>query len=116
MDPRHPDAFYQIGRIEETDGEYGKAEKAYRDQIAVNADHFGARLQLGVVLKLLNRTEQAIDRTAVRDPNAEPASAPGRCWNWRTSTRGGGTLTGRRPRSKPIFRCWSRRSNDSTTT
>lgn len=61
MDPRHPDAFYQIGRIEETDGEYGKAEKAYRDQIAVNADHFGARLQLGVVLKLLNRTEQAID-------------------------------------------------------
>lgn len=61
MDPRHPDAFYQIGRIEETDGEYGKAERAYRDQIAVNADHFGARLQLGVVLKLLNRTEQAID-------------------------------------------------------
>ena len=61
MDPRHPDAFYQIGKIEETDGEYGKAERAYRDQIAVNPDHFGARLQLGVVLKLLNRTEQAID-------------------------------------------------------
>ncbi len=61
MDPRHPDAFYQIGRIEETDGEYGKAERAYRDQIAVNEGHFGARLQLGVVLKLLNRTEQATD-------------------------------------------------------
>ena len=71
MDPDHPDAFFQIGRIEETNGEFEKAERAYRDQIAVREDHYGARLHLGVVLKLLDRTGQAINQllAVIRIPN-----------------------------------------------
>ena len=71
MDPGHPDAFFQIGRIEETNGEFEKAERAYRDQIAVREDHYGARLHLGVVLKLLDRTGQAINEllAVIRIPN-----------------------------------------------
>ncbi len=71
MDPDHPDALFRIGVIEETKGEYGKAEKAYLNQISANAHHYGARLRLGVVLKLQDRTDQAIAelKAVVRNRN-----------------------------------------------
>jgi GWxTD domain-containing protein len=71
MDPDHPDALFQIGVIEESKGKYGKAEKAYLNQISANAHHYGARLRLGVVLKLQDRTDQAIAelKAVVRNRN-----------------------------------------------
>ena len=71
MESGHPDALFQIGVIEEAKGEYGKAEKAYISQVAVNPHHYEARLRYGIVLKLQDRTDQAIAelRPVVKNPN-----------------------------------------------
>ena len=71
MDSGHPDALFRIGVIEESKGKYGKAEKAYLNQISVNPHHYEARLHLGIVLKLQDRTDQAITelKPVVRNTN-----------------------------------------------
>ena len=71
MDSDHPDALFRIGVIEETKGEYGKAEKAYLDQVSANPHHYESRLRLAVVLKLQARTTQAITelKTVVQNRN-----------------------------------------------
>ena len=77
IDPLHLDAWFQIGRIY-THGEAGryrnahKAEAAYRRQLEVNPQHFGARTYLGQVLKESRRTEEALAmlKPVVGTPNA----------------------------------------------
>ena len=65
VDPLHSDARFQIGRIY-TFGEAGryrnaqKAEAAYRRQLEVNPQHFGARTYLGQILKESGRTDEAL--------------------------------------------------------
>ena len=65
VDPRHLDAWFQIGRIH-TYGEAGryrnaqKAEAAYRRQLEANPQHFGARTYLGRTLKESGRTDEAL--------------------------------------------------------
>ena len=65
VDPDNPDAWFQIGRIY-TYGKAGrnrnprKAEKAYRRQLEVNPDHFGARTYLGQELKESGRMDEAV--------------------------------------------------------
>ena len=77
VDPRHSDAWFQIGRIY-TYGEAGryrnaqKAEAAYRSQLKVNPRHFGARMHLGRILKESGRTNEALAllQPVVAVPNA----------------------------------------------
>ncbi len=77
VDPDHSDAWFQIGRIY-THGEAGryrnarKAEAAYRRQLEVNPQHFGARTYLGQIMKESGRTDEALDmlKTVVGTPNA----------------------------------------------
>ncbi len=60
IDPAHPDALFQIGRIHETNEDYAGGETAYRGQIDVNAKHYGARLRLGMMLNLQGRSDEAM--------------------------------------------------------
>ncbi len=60
IDPKHPDASFQIGLIHERKTDYEKATSAYREQIEANPDHFGARLHLGIVLKFMYRTDESV--------------------------------------------------------
>ncbi len=60
IDPKHPDANYQIGLIHEAHQDYQKAEGTYRGQVDANPDHYGARLHLGMVLKVEGQTEEAL--------------------------------------------------------
>lgn len=77
VNPEHADAWFQIGRIY-THGEAGryrnagKAEDAYRQQLEVNAGHFGARTYLGQLLKESGRTDEALAmlKPVVGAPNA----------------------------------------------
>ena len=77
VDPNHSDAWFQIGRIY-THGEAGryhnsrKAEEAYRRQLEVNPQHFGARTFLGQLLKESGRTDEALAmlKPVVAVPNA----------------------------------------------
>ena len=77
VDPDHSDAWFQIGRIY-THGGAGryrnarKAEAAYRRQLEVNPQHFGARTYLGQIMKESGRTDEALDmlKTVVGTPNA----------------------------------------------
>lgn len=63
--PDHPDAWFQMGRIYR-DGKASqfvdleKAESAYRQQLEVNPEHWGAMVHLGGVLKSQNKTDEAI--------------------------------------------------------
>ena len=65
VDPNHSDAWFQIGRIY-THGEAGryrnarKAEEAYRRQLEVTPQHFGARTFLGQLLKESGRTDESL--------------------------------------------------------
>ena len=76
VDPDHPDAWFQIGRIY-THGEAGRyrnarrAEEAYRRQLEVYPQHFGARTYLGQIMKESGRTDEALDmlKTVVGIPN-----------------------------------------------
>ena len=77
VDPNHSDAWFQIGRIY-TQGEAGryrnsrKAEEAYRRQLEVNPQHFGARTFLGQILKESGRPDEALAmlKPVVAVPNA----------------------------------------------
>ena len=77
VDPGHPDAWFQIGRIY-TYGEAGryrntqKAEAAYRRQLEVNPQHFGARTYLGQTLKESGLTDEALNllKPVAVTPNA----------------------------------------------
>ena len=65
VDPSHSDAWFQIGRIYTfgTAGRYRnarKAEEAYRRQLEVNPQHYGARTYLGQLLKESGRTDEAL--------------------------------------------------------
>lgn len=65
VDPSHSDAWFQIGRIYTfgTAGRYRnarKAEEAYRRQLEVNPQHYGARTYLGQLLKESGRTNEAL--------------------------------------------------------
>ena len=60
IDPDHPDALFQLGRIHEAAEDFPKAETAYRRQIEVHPAHFGAQLQLGVVLNHQGRDDEAV--------------------------------------------------------
>jgi GWxTD domain-containing protein len=55
----HVDAHFQIGRIHEVDGDLARAEAAYRDQIGVRPDHYGARLHLGRALVATGKISEA---------------------------------------------------------
>ena len=59
IDPDHPDALFQLGRIHEAAEEFSKAETAYRRQVDVHPAHFGAQLRLGVVLNHQGRNDEA---------------------------------------------------------
>ena len=65
VDPNPTDAWFQIGRIY-THGEAGryrnarKAEAAYRRQLEVNPQHFGARTYLGQIMKESGRVDEAL--------------------------------------------------------
>ena len=80
--PDHSDAWFQIGRIYK-DGLAGryrnaeKAEAAYRRQLNVNPQHFGARTYLGQVLKEEGRTDEALAmlKAVVDTPNAHQRRA-----------------------------------------
>ncbi|MDA0747763.1 MAG: tetratricopeptide repeat protein, partial [bacterium] len=61
IDPRHPDALFQIGRIYELDGKLEDAEQALRKQVAVDANHYEAWLHLGIVLKRMNQIAEAVE-------------------------------------------------------
>ena len=77
VDPDHYDVWFQIGRIYK-DGRAGryrnarKAEEAFRRQLQVNREHFGARTYLGQVLKEEGRTDEALAmfKAVVDTPNA----------------------------------------------
>lgn len=65
VDPSHSDAWFQIGRIYTfgTAGRYRnarKAEEAYRRQLEVNPQHYGARTYLGQLLKESGRKDEAL--------------------------------------------------------
>ena len=65
VDSSHSDAWFQIGRIYTfgTAGRYRnarKAEEAYRRQLEVNPQHYGARTYLGQLLKESGRTNEAL--------------------------------------------------------
>lgn len=64
IDPKHPDAHYRIGILLLRNREYQEAVQAFRDQLAVKDDHWGARLQLGVLLKGLGQTDEAVTHLA----------------------------------------------------
>ncbi len=80
--PDHSDAWFQIGRIYK-DGVAGryrntkKAEAAYRRQLEVNPQHFGAQLHLGQVLNETGRTGEALAmlKAVVDTPNAHQQRA-----------------------------------------
>ena len=82
VDPEHSDAWFQIGRIY-TYGEAGrsrnarKAQNAYRRQIEVNPQHFGARTYLGQIMKESGRTDEALAmlKAVVDTPNAHQRRA-----------------------------------------
>ena len=71
IDPNHPDARFQIGMIYEADGDYEEAEPFFRQQIDVKPDHYGAQLHLGIALKVLGRTDEAVQAVekVVTTPN-----------------------------------------------
>ena len=82
VDPHHSDAWFQIGRIYKGGkaGRYRnarKAEEAYRRQLEVNPQHFGARTHLGQVLKESGRTDEALAmlKAVVDTPNAHQRRA-----------------------------------------
>ncbi len=63
--PAHPDVWFRIGRIYKNGeaGEYvqrERAESAYQRQLEVNPDHAEARLDLGEVLTVLERADEAV--------------------------------------------------------
>jgi len=60
MDPAHPDAHFQIGRIQAASRRNEKAERAFRAQIAAAPEHQGARLYLALVLKASGRLDEAV--------------------------------------------------------
>ncbi len=62
IDPRHPDALFQIGRIHEDDRDHKKAEASYREQLEIRPEHFGARLHLAMVLKVTKRVDEAVGK------------------------------------------------------
>lgn len=76
VNPEHADAWFQIGRIY-THGKAGryrnarKAEEAYRRQLDVDPQHFGARTYLGQLLKESGRTNEALAtlKPVVGSPN-----------------------------------------------
>ncbi|MDA0747197.1 MAG: GWxTD domain-containing protein [bacterium] len=64
--PRHPDVWFQIGRIFKLGSagvyrDHKKAEEAYLRQLEVNPEHDQARVQLGEVLKEMGKTDEAVD-------------------------------------------------------
>lgn len=77
MVPEHSDAWFQIGRIH-THGAAGRnrnahrAEAAYRRQLEVNPQHFGARTYLGQILKESGQSDKALAmlKPVVSTPNA----------------------------------------------
>ena len=77
VDSSHSDAWFQIGRIYTfgTAGRYRnarKAEEAYRRQIEVNPQHYGAQTYLGQLLKESGRTDEALGmlKPVAGTPNA----------------------------------------------
>ena len=60
IDPRHPDAHYRIGQLYTRNGDAERAVQAYRDQLDAHADHHQARLHLGIGLKVLGQTDEAV--------------------------------------------------------
>ncbi|MDA0710725.1 MAG: tetratricopeptide repeat protein, partial [bacterium] len=60
IEPGHPDALYRIGMILASSRAYPEAVQAFKDQLAVNDFHQGARLKLGALLKGLGQTDEAI--------------------------------------------------------
>jgi GWxTD domain-containing protein len=75
--PKHLDGWFQLGRIYK-DGiethfrDPEKAERAYRTQLETNPGHLGARQQLGEVLRILGKTDEAVTmlETVVDTPSA----------------------------------------------
>lgn len=64
IDPKHPDAHYRIGQLYARSGDATRAVQAYRDQLEANADHHPARLHLGIGLKVLGQTDEAVAELA----------------------------------------------------
>jgi GWxTD domain-containing protein len=64
IDSKHPDAHYRIGVLLLRNRSYEEAVQAFRDQLSVKEDHWGARLQLGALLKGLGQTDEAVTHLA----------------------------------------------------
>lgn len=64
IDPKHHDAHYRIGKLLARDRDYENAIQAFRDQLEALDTHYGARLQLGSLLKGLGQTDEAVTHLA----------------------------------------------------
>jgi hypothetical protein len=80
-DPRHANAFYQLGFLAEQRGELQEATKYYRKALSVNPQHRGAQTRLGRSSNLQPRTSFSIDNDSRRprrydgDIAAQPPAA-----------------------------------------
>lgn len=60
LDPGHPDALVNVGRLRHEEGDPVGAETRYRAALATDPNHAVARFNLGVALEDQGRTEAAI--------------------------------------------------------
>ncbi len=60
LDPGHPDALVNMGRLRHEEGDPAGAEARYRAALATDPHHAVARFNLGVALEDQGRTEAAI--------------------------------------------------------
>lgn len=72
LNPHHPDAHVNLGRLLHEEGATAAAEKHYRAALVANPDHDTAAFNLGVALEDLGRVRQAIEayaRALALDPD-----------------------------------------------
>lgn len=60
-DPRHPDALFRIGAIQEEREDHAKAARSYEEQLSVNPKHEEARYRLGKTYRLLGENAKALE-------------------------------------------------------